>query len=207
MEEDRTDISLSAAQRQQIDGGIRSKYRRVAQNPRGLFKYPTGRQGLEKLGYSRKMIDALPQAVQDGYCGVGNPFSLGPIQPGENVLDIGCGAGVDTLIAALLAGPTGNATGVDLVPEMVARAGTNARLAGLQNVTFHPAKGDRLPLRDGDCDVVISNGVINLIPDKSAILKEIRRVLKPAGRLMLADQVLTGPLSDDIPARLSSWFQ
>jgi ubiquinone/menaquinone biosynthesis C-methylase UbiE len=138
---------------------------------------------------------------------VGNPFSIGLINNGEAVLDIGCGAGVDTLIAAMMTGPTGTAVGIDLTAEMLERAETNLKLTDLKNVTFKKSSGEKLPFEDNSFDVVVSNGAINLIPDKTATLKEALRVLKPGGRLMIADQIMVGQLEKDLKARIDSWFQ
>ncbi len=190
-----------------IEAGIREKYIKVAESPEGLFKYPTGQAGMQALKYDPEWIGALPPAVVSSYCGVGNPFSLGPINKGDGVLDIGCGAGVDTLIAAMLTGPTGKAVGIDIVPEMLQRAKSNLATTDLKNVDFKHVSDEYLPFEDDAFDVVISNGVINLIPDKAALLKEVSRVLKPAGLLMLADQVAVGPVNKDLKARLANWFQ
>lgn len=190
-----------------IANGIRDKYSQVAENPEGWFHYPTGRAGLEALGYDPALLQRLPERVAAGYCGVGNPFSLGPIDQGQTVLDIGCGAGVDTLLAAMLVGPAGNATGVDIVPEILQRAETNQELAGISNATFSHICDERLPYADNSFDAVISNGVFNLILDKAAALSEARRVLRPGGRIMIADQILAGPLEKDLPSRVASWFQ
>ena len=190
-----------------IQEGIRDKFSKVAISPEGLFKYPTGRKGLEKLEYEEAMIEKLPEEVISSYCGVGNPFSLGEIHLGEMVLDVGCGAGVDAIIAGLMVGPDGSVEGVDIVSEIIARAEKNLKLTNLNNVKFNTITGDKLPFGDSTFDVIISNGVINLIPDKEAILKEILRVLKPAGRLMLADQIAVGNIKTDQKARLANWFQ
>ena len=190
-----------------IEAGIRNKYSKVADNPEGLFKYPTGRSGIEGQKYDPELVSALPEAVISSYCGVGNPFSLGSINKGDVVLDIGCGAGVDTIIAAMMAGPTGKVVGIDIVPEMLQRAESNLGMTDLQNVTFRRASGEDLPFADAEFDVVISNGVINLIPDKAALLKEVMRVLRPGGRLMLADQVAIGSVQKDMKARIANWFQ
>jgi len=190
-----------------IEAGIRDKYTKVADNPEGLFQYPTGRWGIEVQKYDPELVSALPQAVISLYCGVGNPFSLGPINKGDVILDIGCGAGVDTILAAMMAGPTGKAVGIDIVPEMLQRATSNLGMTDVKNVTFIKTSGEDLPFPDAEFDVVISNGVINLIPDKAALLKEVMRVLKPGGRLMLADQVAIGSVQKDIKARLANWFQ
>lgn len=190
-----------------IEAGIHGKYRKVANSPEGLFKYPTGKAGLEILEYNPELIQVLPDSVVSSYCGVGNPFSIGPIKKGEAVLDIGCGVGVDTLIASMMVGPTGKAVGIDLTAEMLERAKTNLKLTDLENVTFKKASGENLPFEDNSFDVVISNGVINLIPDKTATLKEVMRVLKPGGRLMIADQIMVGQLKKDLKTRIDSWFQ
>ena len=200
-------IQITQDDLKKIEAGIRNKYIKVADNPEGLFEYPTGRSGLEAQKYDPELVNALPQAVISSYCGVGNPFSLGPINKGDAVLDIGCGAGVDTILAAMMVGPTGKAVGIDIVPEMLERAKSNQDMTDFKNVTFKRASGEDLPLTDAEFDVVISNGVINLIPDKDAFLKEVMRVLKPGGRLMLADQVTIGSVQKDIKARLANWFQ
>lgn len=190
-----------------IQEGIRDKFSKVAISPEGLFKYPTGRKGLEKLEYEEAMLEKLPEEVISSYCGVGNPFSLGQIHLGEMVLDVGCGAGVDAIIAGLMVGPNGSVEGVDIVSEIIARAEKNLKLTTLKNVTFNTITGEKLPFGDSTFDVIISNGVINLIPRKEEILKEILRVLKPAGRLMLADQIAVGNIKTDQKARLANWFQ
>lgn len=190
-----------------IEAGIREKYSKVAKSPEGQFKYPTGKKGLEALHYDKTLIDELPDAVSSSYCGVGNPFSLGKINSGDQVLDVGCGAGVDSILASMMAGPEGSVVGLDIVPEMLHEAETNLRPTNLANVTFKKASGEKLPLPDDTFDVVISNGVINLIPDKESALTEIVRVLKPGGRLMMADQIASGSVQKDLKARLASWFQ
>ncbi len=192
---------------EQITAGIRNKYSRVANSPEGQFKYPTGRAGLEALKYDAALIDKLPDEITASYCGVGNPFSLGEIHRGDAILDIGCGAGVDTILAAMMTGAEGKSVGVDIVPEMLQRATANLRLTHLENVTFQSATGEKLPFPDDHFDVVISNGVINLIPDKVMALNEIMRVLKAGGRLMVADQVMTGGEPKSLKDRLANWFQ
>jgi SAM-dependent methyltransferase len=196
---------LTHQDKQRIEASIRGKYLKVAASPEGLFRYPTGRAGLEALDYGPDMVRGLPEPVAAAYCGVGNPFTLGPIREGEAVLDIGCGAGVDSIIAAKLVGPSGAVTGIDLVPEMLARAGENARLAGVDNVTFRVSSAEQLPFPDNSFDVVISNGVFNLVVDKVKALGEVFRVLKPGGRFMLADQVLSGELPKETKARVENW--
>jgi len=196
---------LTRQDRQRIEESIRQKYLKAAASPEGLFRYPTGRAGLEALDYAPDMVRDLPEAVAASYCGVGNPFILGPIHEGEAILDIGCGAGVDSIIAARLVGPSGSVTGIDLVPEMLARASENARLAGVDNVTFQESSAEQLPFPDNSFDKVISNGVFNLVVDKVKALSEVFRVLKPGGRFLLADQVLAGELPKETKARVENW--
>ena len=190
-----------------IEASIRQKYFEVANTPEGKFQYPTGRKGLEILNYDKTLIDKLPDAVVSSYCGVGNPFSLGKINEGAKVLDVGCGAGVDTILAGMMVGPNGSAVGVDMVPEMIARAESNLKITGIVNVSFQNTAAENLSFPDDTFDVVISNGVINLIPDKEAVLAEIHRVLKPGGHLMVADQIAVSNVQKDIKARLANWFQ
>jgi len=201
------DSQITIDDLEKIEAGIREKYIKVSKSPEGQFKYPTGKKGLETLHYDKTLIDKLPDAVASSYCGVGNPFSLGEINAGEQVLDIGCGAGVETILASMMTGPNGNVVGVDIVPEMLERAETNLRMTDLKNVTFKKASGGNLSFLSDSFEVVISNGAINLIPVKESALTEIFRVLKPGGRLMVADQVASGSIQKDIKARLASWFQ
>lgn len=193
--------------REIIHSSIRKKYVAVAGEPAGQFTYPTGRNGLESLNYDAERIAALPDIVAGSYCGVGNPFSLGSVEAGDAVLDIGCGAGVDTILAGMMTGTGGKAVGIDLVPEMLERAERNLRRMDLENVTFVEGGAEQLQFAGDTFDVVISNGVFNLVPDKTAALKEVFRVLKPGGRLMIADQISAGPVLKDLKERVASWFR
>ena len=166
------DAFLTGTDRKKIHKAIHKKYKKVAKNPTGLFKYPTGRAGLEALQYPSELINALPQAVTDSYCGVGNPFALGPIDQGEAVLDIGCGSGVEAIFTAMITGPSGKVVGIDLTPEMLKRAKENLALTELKNITFEEAGADNLPVADQDFDVVISNGTFNLVTDKPKALSD-----------------------------------
>ena len=197
--------ALTCEDRRKIEESLKRKYVKVAITPEGLFRYPTGRAGLEGLNYDAAIIRVLPESAAASYCGVGNPFTFGTICAGETVLDIGCGGGVDTLIAAIMVGPTGAAVGIDMTPEMLARAQRNLEETSLNNVSFQQASGEDLPFPDRNFDVVISNGVFNLVPDKARTLAEVFRVLKPGGRLLLADQILAGELPRDTEARVANW--
>ncbi len=199
------DNELTAQDQKRIEESIRGKYVKVAASPAGLFRYPTGRAGLEALHYDQQIIQALPESVAAAYCGVGNPFALGSVNQGEAVLDIGCGAGVDSIIAAKLVGPSGAVTGLDLVPEMLDRAKENSRLVGTDNVEFMEGSAEDLPFPEASFDVVTSNGVFNLVVNKVKALGEVFRVLKPGGRFMLADQVLAGELPKETSARIENW--
>ncbi len=190
-----------------IKAGIQKKYQKVASSPDGLFKYPTGRAGLKALQYDSAQIEALPDAVATSFCGVGNPFSLGSVNEGESVLDIGCGAGVDTIIAAMMTGPSGKVVGIDQVSEMIERATENLSLTDFKNVILKEGSAENLPFLDQEFDVVISNGVFNLVTDKAKGLSEVYRVLKPEGRLMIADQVLIGEPPGEKKQIIKSWSQ
>lgn len=199
------EMTLTAEDRSRIKEGLQQKYAKVSVSPEGLFRYPTGRGGLEALNYDLRIARTLPEAAVASYCGVGNPFTLGSIYKDEALLDIGCGGGVDTFFAAIMVGPEGKAVGIDMIPEMLARARENLRDTPLTNVTFHEASAENLPFPDESFDVVISNGVFNLVPHKARALTEVFRVLKPGGRLMIADQVLTGQLPKETKTRVDNW--
>lgn len=199
--------NFTFSDKSQIKKDIEDKYHKVALTPKGQFKYPTGREALEKLGYNPAILTTLPGTVADSYCGTGNPFSLDKIQAGEVVLDFGCGAGIDTIFAANMAGERGRVIGIDIIPEMLEKARRNRDTLGLTNIKFTMSKGDLLEFTDESFDTIISNSVINLVPEKEIILKEIYRCLKPGGKLLLVDQIFTGGVVKEHAARVKSWFQ
>ena len=198
---------LSPEDMDRIVDGIRKKYAEVAIAPQGLFNYPTGREGLKGLGYDSKIVETIPKPVIDSFCGVGNPFSLGPIHNGETVLDIGCGGGFDVIFAATVVGPEGEVTGIDVTPEMLERSKKNLQETSFGNITFRQATAEELPFPNNNFDVIISNGVFNLIPNKAKAFSEVFRVLKLSGRLMVADQILIGELSKERKLSAESWAQ
>jgi SAM-dependent methyltransferase len=198
---------LTQEENEQVKSQIRDKYWKVSMDPGGLFAYPTGRAGLETLGYPSSFISTLPDEISRFYCGVGNPFCLGTIKEGETVLDLGCGVGIDPLFAAKAVGSTGKVFGIDLVAEMLNHARNNAKTLGLDNISFMEGSAEALDFPNNCFDVAISNGAINLIPDKKSVLAEVFRVLNHNGRFMIADQVLAGPIEKDLKARIRSWFQ
>ena len=147
----------------------------------------------------------MPEASCESFAGVANPFSMGALQPGEDVLDVGCGAGMDSLVAAQMVGATGSVTGVDMTPEMVAKARGSIAEMGLGNVRIVEGSAEHVPFDDASFDVVISNGVIDLIPDKDAVLSEITRVLRPGGRIQLADVTIQNPVSEESRRDIDLW--
>lgn len=175
---------------------VLEKYRRVSRSPEGAFRYPTGRAGARGLGYDPGLPEEVPGEVADLFCGVGNPFSLGRILPGEIVLDAGCGGGFDLFCAAKQAGPRGKAFGIDMTREMVSRAAESLAASGPAPVHVTVARTEEIPFRDGVFDRVLSNGSFNLSPEKERSLSEIFRVLKPGGRFQLADMVLKEALPE-----------
>ena len=166
---------------------IQAEYAEVALHPTKGFHFHTGRPLARMLGYDDAWLEGIPEGAIESFAGTGNPFSLGLLRPGERVVDIGSGAGIDSLIAARMVGPAGQVIGVDMTPEMLAKARHNAAATGLANVDFREGYGEALPVPDASADVIISNGVLNLFPDKLAGLREMARVLKPGGRLQVGD--------------------
>ena len=188
-----------------LRGAIREEYAGVAGDPTRGFHFHTGRPLARRLGYADELLAGIPEDAIASMAGTGNPFALGPVVEGERVLDAGSGSGVDSLVAARLVGPTGAVIGVDMTPAMLDKARSAARAAGIANVEFREGYLESLPVDDGWADVVISNGVLNLVPDKAAALAEMRRVLRPDGRLQLADIVLGRPVSDTSKQDVSLW--
>jgi arsenite methyltransferase len=166
---------------------VQSKYIEVATEPEKGFHFHTGWPLAEMLGYDRSEVDALPDFVVDSFAGTGNPFSVGQLPPGAEVLDLGCGAGFDTLLAARQVGPKGRVTGVDMTEAMLDKARLGASHLGLENVTLLRGFIEDIPVESESIDVVISNGVLNLCPDKLAVMREVHRVLRPGGRIQIAD--------------------
>ena len=173
-----------------IENELLTRFRKAAMSPQGLFDYPTGREGLRSLGYPHDFVSSLPDRVAECYCGVGNPFAPGLPSKGEHVLDVGCGAGVDALAAATFVGPDGRVEGLEFSPDMLARAVDNAGLCGAGNLALQRGSAERLPYPDSSFDLLISNGVYNLVQDKPRALAEAFRILRPGGRMQLADQIL-----------------
>jgi SAM-dependent methyltransferase len=184
---------------------IRKTYTDVSTDQEQQFIFPTGRAWAQELGYPEPELSGVPDATVESFAGVANHWTLGRIEPGSVVLDLGCGAGTDLLIAAQMTGPAGRVIGVDMTPAMLVRARDSAREMRLGNVELHESLIESLPLDDASVDVVISNGVIDLVPDKDAVFDEIDRVLRPGGRLQIADVVIHTEVSEDARKRIDLW--
>jgi arsenite methyltransferase len=184
---------------------IRKTYTDVSTDQEQEFIFPTGRAWAEELGYPEPELSSVPDATAESFAGVANHWPLGAIEPGGVVLDLGCGSGTDLLIAAQMTGPQGKVIGVDMTPSMLERARASANEMGLQNVEVHESLIELLPFEDASVDVVISNGVIDLVPDKDAVFDEIDRILRPGGRLQVADVVIHTEVSEDARKRIDLW--
>jgi arsenite methyltransferase len=184
---------------------IQKEYAEVATNPDKGFHFHTGRRLALMLGYDERDIDAVPITAVESLAGTGNPHSLGEMPPGSTVVDIGCGAGFDTFIAARRVGPTGRVIGVDMTADMIAKARAAAEAGGYDNVQILEGYAEALPVPDGWADFVISNGVLNLCPNKPAALREMRRVLKPGGMLYIGDIIVEKPVPEKARRNLDLW--
>jgi SAM-dependent methyltransferase len=183
---------------------IKKTYAAVSEEPDRDFIFPTGRPWAEDLGYPSELAN-VPDGAVESFAGVANPWELGRLAPGEHVLDLGSGAGTDSLIAAQMVGSEGHVTGIDMTPQMLAKARAAAAEMGLRNVEFVEGEAERLPFADASFDVVISNGVIDLIPDKDAVFAELYRVLVPDGRLQVADVTIQNPVSAEGRRNIDLW--
>ncbi len=183
---------------------IRKTYASVSQQPENDFVFPTGRAWAEDLGYPEELA-RVPEAAVESFAGVANLWDLGRLSPGERVLDLGCGAGTDSLVAAQMVGPDGHVVGIDMTPEMLSKAKAAATELGAANAEFVEAEAERLPFADASFDVVISNGVIDLIPDKDAVFAELHRVLQPGGRIQIADVTIQNPVSAEGRRNIDLW--
>jgi arsenite methyltransferase len=184
---------------------VREKYRELATDPGATFHFHTGRPLAARLGYPDTVVDPLPDAAVESFAGVGNPLLLRTLEPGERVVDVGCGAGFDTVLAAGQVGPDGQVIGVDMTAAMLTRARATAARLGLEHVEFRGGLAEALPVPDGWADVVIANGVINLCADKAAVFGEIRRVLRPGGVLQFADIATGRPVPVEALRDIDLW--
>jgi arsenite methyltransferase len=184
---------------------IREEYAEVANYPTKGFHFHTGRPLARILEYREEWLEGIPESSIESFAGTGNPFSLGELRPGERAVDVGCGAGMDSLIAGRMVGPEGRVIGVDMTQGMLEKARAAAEEAGLGNVEFHQSYAEELPVPDGWADVVISNGVLNLMPDKAAVLEEMIRVLKSDGRLQIGDILVQKAVPESAKRKIDLW--
>jgi SAM-dependent methyltransferase len=194
------DIDVAVLKRE-----IKKTYARVSEEPETDFIFPTGRAWALDLEYPPDLLDRVPDGAAESFAAVANPFALGRLAPGERVLDIGSGSGTDSLVAAQMVTETGHVTGIDMTQKMLSKARAAAAEAGATNVEFVEGEAETLPFADKSFDVVISNGVIDLTPDKDAVFSEIHRVLAPAGRIQVADVTIQTPVSEEGRRNIDLW--
>jgi len=183
---------------------IKKTYASVSDEPEREFIFPTGRAWAEDLGYPPELAN-VPDGAVESFAGVANPWTMGRLTEGERVLDLGSGAGTDSLIASQMVGSRGSVTGIDMTPAMLGKARAAAAEMGTTNVEFVESEAESLPFADGTFDVVISNGVIDLIPDKDAVFAELHRVLVPGGRMQIADVTIQNPVSEEGRRKIDLW--
>jgi arsenite methyltransferase len=183
---------------------IKKTYSSVSSEPERDFIFPTGRAWAEDLGYPDELAN-VPESAVESFAGVANPWTMGRLAAGERVLDLGSGAGTDSLVAAQMVGAHGHVTGIDMTAAMLVKARAAAAEMGVTNVEFLEAEAEQLPFADESFDVVISNGVIDLIPDKDAVFAEIFRVLAPGGRIQIADVTIQNPVSEEGRRNIDLW--
>jgi SAM-dependent methyltransferase len=188
-----------------IRNQIRERFARIARSPESERVFPVGPESAKSLGYAADEIDSLPSEVTESFSGVGNPLSLGNLIVGQTVLDLGCGAGLDSILAARRVGATGKVIAIDMTEDMLDKGQSNSTSLGITNVTFLLADAESLPVPDGVVDVVITNGVFNLCPDKPKVLAELYRVLRPQGCLQMADILLHADVTAEEVAKIGTW--
>jgi SAM-dependent methyltransferase len=184
---------------------IRKEYAIVAKEPSHSFHFNTGRPLARVLGYAESWLEHVPEPSIESLAGTGNPFAIGAIVPGERVVDVGSGGGIDSLIAAWMVGEDGRVVGVDMTPEMLEKSRASAVSIGARNVEFREGHAEALPVEDGWADVVISNGVVNLCPDKVHVFREMHRVLRPGGRIQIGDIIVQKAVPDSAKRDIDLW--
>jgi SAM-dependent methyltransferase len=184
---------------------IRKEYREVASHPDRGFHFHTGKRLAEIVQYREEWLAGVPEAVLASFAGTGNPFSIAPLREGERVVDLGCGAGIDSIIAARMVGPAGAVIGVDMTDEMLEKARQARAECGLAQLELKRGFLEDIPVEDGWADVVISNGAINLCPDKHKVFREIHRVLRSGGRMQIGDIMVHKPVPESAKRKIDLW--
>ncbi len=191
----------------EIKEAVKEKYSRVAKDPCATFNFPVGRDFALKVGYPKDVLDKLPQSMYESFTGANNPQPFVELKQREVVLDLGCGAGLDLYFYAKAVGENGKVYGVDISEDMVKKAKTNMNATGIKNVAIKCGHSDSLPFQDNFFDVVASNGIYNLSPDKESVMKEVFRVLKRGGRTVFCEVVLKDELPEDVRRNIDDWFR
>ncbi len=192
---------------EEIKKAVSERYGQVATDPQSNFNFPLGRRYAESVGYPVALLDSLPPGLWKSFTGAGNPHKFINVKPGESVLDMGCGAGLDLYIYSRAAGPGGTVYGLDISGNMIRKADANMKVVGAANVRLLHAPSDRIPLPDNSVDLVAANGIYNLSPNKDAVMREVYRVLKPGGRTTFAEIMLTAPFPPGEQKSIDDWFK
>lgn len=200
-------ITTTKLDKREVEQAVRGMYEEVAAFPDREFHFPTGRKSCLNLGYPAEELDAIPDTAVQSFAGVGYPFLADNIKPGDTIVDVGSGSGVDVLIAALKTGSGGQVLGIDMTPAMIRKARENIKRTEIENIRIIEGEAVDIPLDNAVADVVTSNGVINLVPDKKRAFEEIFRILKPHGRIQISDIVLSKPVSEKSKANAQLWAE
>jgi len=198
---------LDIMSKSEIEEAVKLKYNEVASDPYGIFNFPVGKAFALKVGYPKDTLDNLPESMVESFAGANNPHPFVNLKEGEVVLDLGCGAGLDLYFYAKAVGITGKVYGLDISEEMIKKATLNMENLGIKNVKVMQGHSDNIPLDDNSIDVIASNGIYNLSPDKEKVMREVMRILKPGGRTVLCEIVLREALPDEIRRNINDWFR